>query len=218
MGLIAAVLADCGLEASRKKQAVQYLRQKSAHQLKDLCAGRPEAAKKLDALCACRGAAGQVLAAVEAVLTTAEERKALEELKSLYRILCSSGCENMVRIDFSVGSDLGYYSGVVFRGYLQGIPTSILSGGQYDRLPRKMGRKARAIGFAIYLDLLQQLSQPENALDVDTLILHDGTADPGMLMELSREASQKGSVLVCRRKPEGRRWKNLIRLEKGVRV
>jgi len=218
MGLIAAMLSDCGLEEAQKKQAVQYLRQKSAHQLKQLCADNPEAAEKLDILCACRGTAGQVLASVEAVLTTEDERKALKELKSLYRILVSSGCGDMVRIDFSVGSDLGYYSGVVFRGYLEGIPTSILSGGQYDRLPRKMGRKARAIGFAIYLDLLQQLGQPENALDVDTLILHDGTADPQALLELSREAAKTGSVLVCRQKPEGRRWKKLVRLEKGVRV
>lgn len=218
MGLIGAVLTGCGLNGTEQQQAVEYLRRKNAHQLKALCGKDPDAMQKLETLCACRGTAEQVLTTVESVLTTAAERQALDELRSLYRILVSSGCGNAVRIDFSVGSDLGYYSGVVFRGYLEGIPTSILSGGQYDRLPRKMGRKARAIGFAIYLDLLQQLSQPENALDVDTLILHDGTADPGTLMELSREASQKGSVLVCRQKPEGRRWKNLIRLEKGVRV
>ena len=218
MGLIGTILTGCGLSGEEKKQAVQYLRQKNAHQLKVLCAGNPEAARKLDTLCACRGTARQVLASVEAVLTTPEEKQALEELGILYQILVSSGCGDTVRIDFSVGSDLGYYSGVVFRGYLEGIPTSILSGGQYDRLPKKMGRKARAIGFAIYLDLLQQLSPRENALDVDTLILHDGTVDPQTLLELSREAAKEGSVLVCRQKPQGRRWKKLIRLEKGVRA
>ena len=218
MGLISAVLSGCGLEGSDKKLALEFLRRKNAHQLKSLCAGNPAAEKKLDMLCACRGTGEQALAALEKILTTKEELAALEELRGLYRILRSSGCTDAIRIDFSVGSDLGYYSGVVFRGYLEGIHTSILSGGQYDRLPRKMGRKAKAIGFAIYLDLLQQLGQPENALDVDTLILHDGTAEPGMLLELSREAAENGSVLVCRQKPVGRRWKKLIRVEKGVRV
>ena len=218
MGLISAVLTGCGLEGSRKKQAVEFLRRKNTHQLMAMCAGDPVSRNKLETLCACRGTAEQVLASVEAVLTTREEQQALQELRQLYRILQSSGCGEAVRIDFSVGSDLGYYSGVVFRGYLEGIPTSILSGGQYDRLPKKMGRKARAIGFAIYLDLLQQLQQPGNALDVDTLILHDGTADPQMLLELSREAAETGSVLVCTQKPEGRRWKKLIRIKEGVRV
>ena len=52
-------------------------------------------------------------------------------------------------------NDMKYYSGVVFKGYLEGIPTGILSGGQYDRLLQNMGRKARAIGFAVYLSMLE---------------------------------------------------------------
>ena len=212
MGLISAVLDSCGLEPSEKKQAAEFLRRKNAHQLKALCGTRTEAWSKLEALCACRGSGERALASLEAVLTTREEREALEEMRKLCRILSAGGCGNVVRVDFSVGSDLGYYSGVVFRGYLEGIPTSILSGGQYDRLPKSMGRKARAIGFAIYLDLLQQLSQPDNTLDVDTLILHDGTVDVRVL----RKAAAEGSVLVAREKPRGRRWKKLIRLEKGA--
>ena len=215
MGLIGTILTGCGLSGEEKKQAVQYLRQKNAHQLKVLCAGNPEAARKLDTLCACRGTARQVLASVEAVLTTPEEKQALEELGILYQILVSSGCGDTVRIDFSVGSDLGYYSGVVFRGYLEGIPTSILSGGQYDKLPQKMGRKAKAIGFAVYLGLLENRDRLEDAFDVDTLILHDGTVKARILTAAASEAAKSGTVLVARQLPRGRTWKNLIRYENG---
>lgn len=218
MGLIGAVLESSGLDEAQRNQAVEFLRRKNAHQLKQLCAGAEAAWKKLEKLCACRGSGEQVLPAVEAVLTTEEEKRALEELRLLWTMLQSNGCENAVRIDFSVGSDLRYYSGVVFRGYLAGIPTSILSGGQYDRLPKKMGRKARAIGFAIYVDLLQQLQQEDNTLDVDTLILHDGSVDAVVLTKLSVEAAKEGTVLVSTVIPEGRGWKKLIRFEKGARV
>ena len=111
-----------------------------------------------------------------------------------------------------------YYSGVVFRGYLEGIPASVLSGGQYDKLPRKMGRNAKAIGFAVYLDLLENRNREADAFHVETLILHDGTADPLELMTAAEEASGNGTVLVTRELPKMRSWKKLLRFEKGAWV
>lgn len=217
VGLVGAVLDSTAFSEEQKRQAMEFLRRKNAHQLKQLC--RQDADwQKLEKLCSCRGSGDAVLTGIEAVLTTDEEKEALAQLRKLYNILCSSGYEDAVRIDFSVGSDLRYYSGVVFRGYLAGIPTSILSGGQYDYLPKKMGKKARAIGFAIYVDLLQQLWQQDSSLDVDTLILHDGTVDVRVLTEASREAADRGSVLVSRTIPQGRNWKHLIEFREGERL
>ncbi len=62
-----------------------------------------------------------------------------------------------IRIDFSVLNNLNYYNGIVFRGFIEGIPESILSGGQYDNLMGLMGHKnCKAIGFAVYLDLVER--------------------------------------------------------------
>ena len=53
-----------------------------------------------------------------------------------YREIMQAGLECVGDLtDFSVSNDLGYYSGVVFRGYLPGITASVLAGGQYDKLP-----------------------------------------------------------------------------------
>ena len=216
MGLLAAVLEDSGLSRDDQNLAMEYLHRKNYHQLKTLCAENP-AWEKLEAIAACRGGR-EVLNRLEAVLTTEAEQQALSQLKGLWKILEASGCAESVRLDFSVGNNMRYYSGVVFRGYLEGIPASVLSGGQYDKLPRKMGRKAKAIGFAMYLDLLQNRNLQEDAFDVDTLILHDGTADPLVLTAAAEEAAEKGTVLVTRELPDGRNWKQLLRFEKGVWV
>ena len=62
-----------------------------------------------------------------------------------------------IRVDFSVVNNLNYYNGIVFRGFIEGIPESILSGGQYDNLMNLMGHKnCKAIGFAVYLDLIER--------------------------------------------------------------
>jgi len=214
MGLLEAVLNSCGFEPEKKAGVMACLRRKNYHELKRLCGTDEIALRKLEALENCRSSGLQGL---EAVLSTETEFRALEELKQLWDVLEGSGCAASVRLDFSEGSSLGYYSGVVFRGYLEGIPSSILSGGQYDKLPRKMGRKAKAIGFAIYVDLLEDFSREEDALHVDTLILHDGTVETAVLTEAAAEAAKNGSVLVARDIPKDRTWKTVIRFEKGVR-
>ena len=53
--------------------------------------------------------------------------------------------------------DMSYYNGIAFKGFIEGIPTGILSGGEYDGLMKKMKRKSRAIGFAVYLDEISRL-------------------------------------------------------------
>ncbi len=217
MGLIGAVLSSCGLTDKQQTQAMECLRRKNAHELQALCRENPAAWEKLKILTACRGGRA-ALDGVKAILTTQAEHQAFSELEALWNILENTPYAGSVRLDFSVGSDLRYYSGVVFRGYLEGIPSSILSGGQYDRLPRKMGRKARAIGFAVYLNLLQDLDQKENALDVDTLILHDGSVDTGTLTAAVEAAARKGSVLVATCRPQNRRWKHLVQFRKGALI
>ena len=70
-----------------------------------------------------------------------------------------TGLEDMIRIDFSVVSDLNYYNGIIFKGFVEGIPDGVLSGGQYDKLMDNMNRNSRAIGFAVYMDYLGKLSK-----------------------------------------------------------
>ena len=65
-----------------------------------------------------------------------------------------------LRADYSVIniSSLNYYNGLIFRGFIEGIPESILSGGQYDNLLHMMGhdKGSKAVGFAVYLDLIER--------------------------------------------------------------
>ena len=217
MGLIAAVLEGSGLDGKQKKQAMECIRRKNIQELALVCGENRQAWEKLSVFSYGRGGR-EFLDRARQQLTTEAEKTAWEELRAIFDFLEEQGCAAQVCIDYSISSDLKYYSGVVFRGYLEGLPAGILSGGQYDKLPRKMGRNARAIGFAVYLDLLQELQQEENAFDVDTLILHDGTVSRKELAKAVDAAAKEGSVLVAGRLPQGRHWKQLIRFEKGERV
>ena len=143
---------------------------------------------------------------------TEAELAAFAEFQSLCRILL----KNLhVRVDFSVGNDLKYYSGVVFKGYLEGIPAAVLSGGQYDKLLQKLGRTSGAIGFAVYLDLLERREETE--YDVDTVLLHEKEADPAALVEAAEALAEKGTLLAAKEAPEGVQYRRLLKLtERGI--
>lgn len=212
MGLVSAVFSQCGVPDGQRQALLHCLQQKNGHELAELCAQAgiaPENTAVLRRLVDASGSEDAVFAGIGPLLKTEEAKLAAQELKQICRVLEAAGFGAQVRVDFSVGNDLRYYSGVVFNGYLQGVPDSILSGGQYDKLLRKMRLPGKAIGFALYVDLLAQ-RQP--AARVDTLLLHDGTADPVRLMAAAEEAAKAGSVLVSTRLPEGCTWKTLVKL------
>ena len=68
-----------------------------------------------------------------------------------------------INIDFSVIDDVNYYNGIVFKGFVPGLYECVLSGGEYDNLMRKLGRDSKAIGFAVYTDLLDRLPSDMSA-------------------------------------------------------
>ena len=194
MGVTETLLTS--LAPARKAKALECLRRRSLHELEDF---DPQLRQTLVELSRCRS-----VSELEALLP---ESEALAQLREITDLLAQAGFAANVKLDFSIGGGLGYYSGLVFRGYLPGVPTQILSGGQYDRLPRRMGRKAKAIGFALGLDLLPF---PEPEEDLDILVLHKG-ADPKALLQLRQ--SLEGNVLISETVPEGRSWKKLIEFE-----
>ncbi len=215
MGVTSAVLEESGLSDEQSQQVLSCLRQKNCHELKALCEkwGIPEASRqKLLAL------AGAIPGPeLENLLTGKGEQAAFGQLKALWKILEDNGFAGRVQIDFSVGNDLKYYSGVVFKGYIPGIPVAVLSGGQYDKLLRKMGKAGSAIGFALYLDLLERLETGKPELDADILLDAAG-ADAAQVIAAAQQLRKQGSVLVTTGDAAHYRCRKCYRMKDGEAI
>lgn len=196
VGLIRCCLEKSGLPEASRKQALDCLGQKREQELRSLCAEQGADAAPLLALLRAR-TIGE--------LAELEGCEALEELREITALLD----EQQVRLDFSLGNDMKYYSGLVFKGYVRGVPASVLSGGQYDRLLSHMGKKARAIGFAVYLD---RLPEEDDGWDVDTLLL-TGDASPAQI--LAAAECLPGTVLAMKTEPAEQVWKRKAIVENG---
>lgn len=140
----------------------------------------------------------------------------VDQLCKIVSALENNGYRGKVRVDFSVMSDMKYYNGFVFKGFINGIPSSVLSGGQYDRLMTKMHRSEQAVGFALYLDLLEFLYDDSQSYDVDTVILYDDDVDIDAINDAVKRFSENGGTVTVQRKlPEKARYKQVAKLSKG---
>lgn len=77
---------------------------------------------------------------------------ALDYLRDVYAELKAAGYGKYIRFDLGLVHQIDYYTGVVFRGYVEGAGDAVLSGGRYDKLVEAFGRPAQATGFAVDVD------------------------------------------------------------------
>lgn len=221
MGMISAVMESCGFSESTKQQAMVFLRQKNSHELRRLCQQEMIDTIKCDLLCLlvnCNGKPDEVISSMRSMLCTEKEFSALDELERVCGILSDQGFADAIRVDFSVGSDMKYYSGIVFKGYLPGLHTGILSGGRYDKLLQKMGRSSSAIGFAIYLDLLERLQPQVDGYDVEAVLLCDSGESSSVVLSVAEKLRKEGSLLISSSLPESITWRLLYRLQEGEAI
>ena len=147
---------------------LQCVVEKNLHGIRKICLenGKPESAS--EPLCRLVSLYGTPRSVMPRIRKLAEENGAMEYAEELAQAAASfAGCgeESKIRIDFSASGDVKYYNGIAFKGFISGIPGPVLSGGQYDRLMRRMGRRDRAIGFAVFMNMLERLQEGERADD-----------------------------------------------------
>lgn len=140
-----------------------------------------------------------------------ESLEAVAELEELCDVLKLYGIDKNVYLDFSIVCDTDYYNGIFFKGFIAGIAESVLSGGRYDNLMRKMGKKSGAIGFAVYLNQLESLEAKSDRYDADVLITYSDGSDMKKIIEAARSCIAEGkSVRV--QKSRGARTREVIEI------
>ncbi|MBE6958582.1 MAG: ATP phosphoribosyltransferase [Ruminococcaceae bacterium] len=155
-GLVQALLAQYDISESIRPQIFTAINEKNAELLKQVC--DEEQFGALKELLVTYNIPDAGIDMLSWIARTPEALSAMTELKEVVDDLKGEYSGNLV-LDFSVVSDDDYYSGIVFKGFVGGIAERVLSGGQYDKLMEKMGKKAAAIGFAVYLDTLEHCDE-----------------------------------------------------------
>lgn len=166
LDIVSGVLSALSLPEEIKREFLLYLGEKNLGGIRALAARAslsPLQADMLEKLVSVYGAPEKVLPELDRLAITAELTAAIAELRAIVGGLATLGLSKKLIIDFSVVNDMNYYNGIAFKGFVNGIPVGILSGGEYDGLLKKMQKSDKGIGFAVYMDELSRLGEKKEA-------------------------------------------------------
>lgn len=215
LGVMSELIDRMGVSEAVRGRILQCVGEKNAHGIDSILADEGidlSLALPLKRLMAAGGDCDTMLSMLEEENCGAYAKELSEVLGALRAVLP----EGKIRMDFSVVNDMNYYNGIVFKGFVNGIPTSILSGGQYDNLMRKMGKKSGAIGFAVYLDLLDELENKAAEYDTDVVLLYDETASAVDVSRAVNRLVTSGERVIARKTvPTKLKYKRLMQLKDG---
>jgi len=207
LGIIADVLDTMEISSDIKRNLIKCIQEKNLHDAEKICTEAGVSSKVFVTLSAIMKASGkpeEVFAILNKVLPDNVDVKEFETIINLLP-------KNLVRIDFSLLNDMHYYNGIMFQGFVEGVASAVLSGGEYDLLMEKMGKKSKALGFAVYLDKLAFSNADQ--YDVDVLVVYDESISPSLVSEKIQSLQKAGKTVSAQKTvPEMLRYREIIRL------
>ncbi len=219
LGILSSLMDQLLVPPAAAEAILKCVGEKNLHELSALCAQNgvePKLADALKELLTTYGAPEQVLPRLHKLAGIPGVSRALAQLEELLAAFEGSELKEMLRMDFSVVSDMNYYNGIAFKGFINGIPGAVLSGGQYDKLMQKMGRRSGSIGFAVYLDLLERFGKAEAEYDADLVLLYGPDTPLGDLRKAMGSLTAGGQTVLAERSvPQKLRYRQLATLQNG---
>ena len=186
-----ALIDELDLDEDKKLEILNLIYSKNKHDLEKTLTVNNIDDKYKNAVVSLIDFSGEYKEAVkniESLIINEKMQKAYDELKSLCAVFENYNNFENILLDFSIESKLGYYNGIIFKGYIKGNNDIILSGGRYDKLLEKFNthisndkNKKNAIGFAVYMDKLYKPNSIKNEYDFDILILYKSGSEKVLL-------------------------------------
>lgn len=218
MGILSAFLDEISEDKVFRKEIIKLISEKNTHEARELCSANginENATAIISEIASLYGNMNEVIAKLRTLATTDSQLAAISELSDLCDLLSRTEFADRIRIDFSVVDDMRYYDGIVFKGFLNGISEAVLSGGAYAPLMKRMNRKSSAIGFALYLDSLEELSGSAAEHDVDVLLIYTDKTKAETVIESKKKIISEGkTVYAAKAIPKKIRFKEVVYLEK----
>ncbi|WP_242004764.1 ATP phosphoribosyltransferase regulatory subunit [Brachyspira aalborgi] len=193
---ISAIFDEINLEENLKIEILNNIYLKNKHDLEKLLNKNVDCKYKkyILSFVELSGNYKYILKKLKSLIINKKMQKSYEELKSLSFVFELYNNFDKILLDFSIESQLGYYNGIIFKGYIKESNDIILSGGRYDKLLNKFNSNKNAIGFAIYMDKLYEKNKTSDFIDI--LILYKSGDENILLNEVRKFMNKNKKVRV----------------------
>ncbi len=200
MGFVSEILDSANVGENFKARIYKLVSEKNLHGLKDLCTSLALSDEVTARLCGLINVCGKLSVALNSakkLVCGSASQAGIDELEAISDVLNSFGLDDKFILDFSVLNDVSYYNGLVFQGFIGGVPRHVLSGGRYDNLVQRFGCTASAAGFAVYIDLLDRFLYCGSEYDYDAVLVYSPDCDPADVLKWQMSYSYNGKTCLA---------------------
>ena len=222
MDYVIELLNTMDIDENDRTGILNGIRRKNTAEIREKAKSAGVSEKDTELLCSVPflyGSVGETVKKAKASAKNDAMAQIAEEVGRYCGILDKMGYGNNIQLDFSMVNDIDYYNGIIFHGYVRNLPGCVLAGGQYDKAMSLLGKKGKAIGFAIYLDELMKGKHVPDKYDVDAVLIYE---DGELLEDIIKavDSLQKKGLSVSAQRGSCRsiRFREKYILKKGVVV
>ncbi len=211
-GFFGSLVRGLGVDDEKKEEIRRSIESKNYAELSLILSGIDDSpsAKVLKLLPSLYGGAEILDEAEKLCAGNGEAMEYLDYLRELYSKLSEISPDANINLDLGMVHRNNYYTGVVFRGYINGYGNTVISGGRYDGLMEKFGRPMPATGFAVennalistliaskgdkLMSKIDAVIYAERGYEAQAVILAGKLADNGCISRICSFGGEEGAV------------------------
>ncbi len=198
VGLVSKFIEKLNLSSNVKYAVYKCINEKNTHGLKEILSSI--ASEKdiniLTNVFNLYGKTDTIIGKLKEIFAETDLREIVDNFENTLNCLPAE-IRSSIYIDCSSCENVKYYNGITFKGYIEGIPKAILSGGRYDGLLKRMGKNSGAIGFAIYPDEFDRMFKVSKEYDVDVVIVYTDKSDKMLVIKKAQEFVKQGKTVTA---------------------
>lgn len=93
--------------------------------------------------------------------------QSIDNCEEVLTVLNDYGYQKYMIIDMGFTNPLDYYTGIIFKGYIENFGKPVLQGGRYDQLTANFGSSKPACGFGININYLVEIAGMRKSDETD---------------------------------------------------
>lgn len=157
VGIIKGIFESLTLPGDKKAELISLISEKNLVELEKKVAELDISEKYKAVICRLPclfGSPEEVFKGIDEIIINATVRKSVDYLYEIYEKSKEMGLLSKLIIDAAMTGNMKYYTGFIFKAYVRGEGSPVISGGRYDDLLGKLGTDCPAAGFAVDIDVI----------------------------------------------------------------
>ncbi len=195
-GFLAGLFAALSLTETQEKEILGYIESKNLPELQrairswDLPEDGARALLRLPQL---YGSPKTVLMEAKALCLNRQMEEAVQNLADVVEYL-KDLIDVPLQLDLGFTNRMHYYTGLIFKGYMQNAGSPLVSGGRYNDLSEQFGLSRPACGFGLNLSYLSTLLPKAVAQSAEVVRYSMETRK--LVCQKAKEKRQNGSIII----------------------